>query len=68
VTPLIPIAVGLVALAIGIAILRSFGPRFRVGRILAVAPIVSIAEARGLADGPPRFVAIQGRIDAEGEF
>jgi hypothetical protein len=68
VTPLIPIAVGLVALAIGIAILRSFGPRFRVGRILGVAPVVSIAEARALAEGPPRFVAIQGRIDAEEEF
>jgi hypothetical protein len=68
VTPLIPIAVGLVALAVGITILRSFGPRFRVGRILAVAPLVSIAEARALADGPARFVAIQGRIDAEDEF
>ncbi len=67
-TPLIPIAVGLVALAVGIAILRSFGPRFRVGRILAVAPLVSIADARALAGGPPRFVAIQGRVDAEDEF
>jgi hypothetical protein len=68
VTPLIPIAVGLVALAVGIAILRSFGPGFRVGRILAVAPSVSIAEARALAEGPPRFVAIEGRIDAADEF
>jgi hypothetical protein len=68
VTPLIPIAMGLVALAIGIAILRSFGAGFRVGRILAVAPVVSIAEARELAGGPPRFVAIQGRIDAADEF
>lgn len=67
-TPLIPIAVGLVALAIGIAILRSFGAGFRVGRILAVAPVVSVAEARELAGGPPRFVAIQGRIDAADEF
>ena len=67
-TPLIPIAVGLVALAVGVAILRSFGSGFRVGRILAVAPVVSVAEARGLATGPPRFVAIQGRIDAVDEF
>lgn len=67
-TPLIPIAVGLVALAIGIAILRSFGSGFRVGRILAVAPVVSVAAARELAQGPPRFVAIQGRIDAAEEF
>jgi hypothetical protein len=68
VAPLIPIAVGLVALAVGVALLRSFGPRFRVGRLLAVAPIVTVAEARALADGPPRFVAIQGRIDAADEF
>jgi hypothetical protein len=68
VTPLIPIAVGLVALAVGIAILRSFGSGFRVGRILAVAPVVSVAEARELAAGPPRFVAIRGRIDATDEF
>lgn len=68
VTPLIPIAVGLVALAVGVAILRSFGSGFRVGRILAVAPVVSVAEARELAAGPPRFVAIQGRIDATDEF
>ena len=65
---MIPIAVGLVALAVGVAILRSFGSGFRVGRILAVAPVVSVAEARALAAGPPRFVAIQGRIDAADEF
>ena len=67
-TPLIPIAVGLVALAVGIAILRTFGSGFRVGRLLAVAPVVTVAEARRLAGGPPRFVAIQGRIDAEDDF
>ncbi|HSL76036.1 MAG TPA: hypothetical protein VK867_03755 [Candidatus Limnocylindrales bacterium] len=67
-TPLIPIAVGLVALAVGVAILRSFGSGCRVGRVLAVAPVVSVAEARELAAGPPRFVAIQGRIDAADEF
>jgi hypothetical protein len=68
VTPLLPITVGLVAFALGVAILRSFGMRFRVGQILAVAPVVSIAEARSLAGGPPRYVAIQGRIDAVDEF
>ena len=40
----------------------------RVGRLLAVAPVVSIAEARAFAEGPPRYVAIQGRIDAADEF
>ena len=29
---------------------------------------MSIAEARALAEGPPRYVAIRGRIDAEDEF
>ena len=67
-TPLLPITVGLVAFALGVAILRSFGMRFRVGQILAVAPVVSVAEARSLAAGTPRYVAIQGRIDAADEF
>jgi hypothetical protein len=68
VTPLIPIVVGLVALAIGIAILRTFGPNYRVGRLLAVAPQVTVAQARALATGPARFVAVRGRIDSEAEF
>lgn len=68
VTPLLLILLGLVALAIGIAILRSFGPNYRIGRLLTSTPTVSIAEARALADGPPRYVAVRGRIDAEDEF
>ena len=67
-TPLFPIALGFVALAIGVAILRSFGPNYRVGRLLAVTPVVTVAEARALAAGPPRYVAVRGRIDAEGAF
>ncbi|HEX6868494.1 MAG TPA: hypothetical protein VF119_06795 [Candidatus Limnocylindrales bacterium] len=67
-TPLVPIAVGLALLALGFAILRTFGSRYRVGRLLAATPTVSIAEARALADGPPRYVAIRGRIDALDEF
>jgi hypothetical protein len=68
VTPLALILMGLGALAVGFAILRSFGPRFRVGRLLATTPLVTVAEARELAVGPPRYIAIRGRIDAEGEF
>jgi hypothetical protein len=60
--------VGFVALAIGVAILRSFGPNYRVGRLLAVTPVVTVAEARALAAGPPRYVAVRGRIDAEESF
>lgn len=67
-TPLIPIAIGLVALAIGVAILRTFGDNYRVGRLLAVAPVVPVAHARALAAGPRRFVAVQGRIDAADDF
>jgi hypothetical protein len=68
VTPLFPIVVGLVALAIGTAILRTFGSSYRVGRLLAVAQVVPVAEARELAAGRPVYVAVQGRIDAEDEF
>ena len=68
VTPLIPIAVGLLALAIGVAILRTFGPNYRVGRLLGVAPVVTVAEARELASRRPTFVAVRGRIDSAGEF
>lgn len=67
-TPLIPIAVGLVALAIGVAILRTLGANYRVGRLLAVTPVIPVAHARALAPGPPRFVAVRGRIDATEEF
>ena len=66
--PLIPLVIGLVALAIGVAVLRSFGPRYRIGRLLAATPVVSVGEARELAGGRPRYVAVRGRIDAEDEF
>jgi len=68
VTPLLVIVLGLALLAVGALVLRSFGPRYRVGRLLAATPTVTIAEAIALADGPPRYVAISGRIDAEDEF
>ena len=67
-SPLIPLAAGFLALAIGYLILRSFGPRYRVGRLLASTPAVSIAEARTLAGGPPCYVRIQGRLDSETDF
>jgi hypothetical protein len=68
VTPLVPILLGVALLGAGVLVLRTFGPRYRVGRLLASTPTVSIAEALALADGPARYVAIQGRIDAEDEF
>jgi hypothetical protein len=68
VTPLLPVAAGLVALVVGALVLRGYGPRYRVGRLLASTPIVPVAEARVLAVGPARYIGIRGRIDSEDEF
>ena len=59
---------GLAALVVGALILRTYGPNFRVGRLLATTPEVTVAEARALAQGRPRYVRVNGRIDAEDEF
>ena len=49
--------------------LRSFGPRFRVGRLLATTPTVSVADAVALAARARRGTSgSTGRIDAEDEF
>lgn len=67
--PLILLAAGVVALGVAAAILRSFGSGYRVGRLLAVAPVVSIAEAVRLAEaGASRYVRVEGRIDTESEW
>ncbi len=68
VIPLLFLVLGLVALSAGVLVLRSFGPRYRVGRLLSSTPRVSVAEAIALADGPIRYVAVRGRVDAEDEF
>lgn len=68
VSPLIPVIAGFVALVAGVLILRTYGPRYRVGRLLASTPEVTIAEARAMAAGSPRYVRVRGRIDAETEF
>jgi hypothetical protein len=69
VSPLIPLIAGLAALAAGALVLRTYGPNYRVGRLLASTPSVSVAEARHLAtQGRPRYVRVSGRIDAEDEF
>ena len=63
-TPLLLAAAGVLALVIGSAVLRTFGPRFRVGRLLATTPRVTIAEALELAaSGNRRYVRVDGRID-----
>ena len=66
--PLVPLIAGFVALVAGVLVLRTYGPNYRVGRLLASTPEVSVAEARTLAGGPARYVRVSGRIDAEDEF
>ena len=68
VSPLLPLLVGLVALAAGVIVLRSFGSNYRIGRLLASTPEVTVAEARSLATGGPRYVRVSGRIDSETDF
>jgi hypothetical protein len=69
VAPLILVIASLIAMAAGVITLRSFGPRYRVGRLLATTPRVSVADALAIArDGPARYVRVDGRIDAEDEF
>ena len=67
-SPLLPLVAGLILLAAGILVLRTYGASYRVGRLLASTPVVSIAEARALAGEAPRYVAIEGRIDSETDF
>jgi hypothetical protein len=69
VIPLVLAAAGAVALGIAAAILRGFGPRYRVGRLLAVAPRVTVAEAVRMAEAGERaYVRVDGRIDSTDEF
>jgi hypothetical protein len=68
VSPIVPLIAGLISLAVGVAVLRSYGSNYRVGRLLAAAQVVSIGEARALASGRPRYVAVLGRIDSETDF
>jgi hypothetical protein len=69
VTPLLLLAAGLIAIGAAFLVLRSFGPGFRVGRLLASTPKVSVADAIGIAErGERRYVAIAGRVDSDDEF
>jgi len=69
VTPLLPLAAGLLLLAIAAGILRTFGPRYRVARLLATSPAATpVAEVIELAAGPARYVRVDGRIDSEEAF
>lgn len=68
-TPLLLIAAGAVALVAGVGVLRTFGPGYRIGRLLAATRRVPIEEARSLAEGATRrYVRVDGRIDSTSEF
>ena len=67
--PLVLAVAGVLALAVAGVILRSFGTRYRVGRLLAVAPLVTVGEARRIAEaGQSAYVRVDGRIDSDEEF
>lgn len=67
--PLILVVAGLVALGGGSLILRSFGPGYRVGRLLASTPRATIEEAGTLAaTGTRRYIRVDGRLDSAEDF
>jgi hypothetical protein len=69
VTPLLLGAAGVVALLLGGLVLRSFGASYRVARLLATTPDVTIGQANAIAAaGRKAYVRIRGRIDAKDEF
>jgi hypothetical protein len=69
VSPLLIGALGLGALVAGGLILRTFGAAYRIGRLLATARRVTVAEANGIAaSGRQAYVRVDGRIDADDEF
>lgn len=69
VVPLLVLGLGLALLVAGWLVLRSFGPRLRVGRLLASTPRVSVEQALALADaGTSRYVRVAGRLDSDEPF
>ena len=66
--PLLLAVTALLPLFAAALVLRSFGRGYRVARILAASPEVSIDEAHALAAGPPRFVRVHGRVESDEEF
>jgi hypothetical protein len=55
-------------LAATVILLRSLGPRYRVGRLLASTPVATIDEALELARGRDAYVRVTGRISSDEEF
>lgn len=67
--PLVVVVAGLVALGGGALVLRSFGPGYRVGRLLAATPRATIDQAEAYAAaGARRYVRVDGRLDSAEDF
>lgn len=67
--PLLLVAVGLGLIACGLVLLSRLGRAYRVGRLLAAAPLMPIATAVELArSGEARYVRVHGRITSAEEF
>ena len=67
--PLLLTLAGVLALGAAAWVQRGFGSKVRVGRLLAVVPKVSIADARRIAEsGEARYVRVDGRLDSDQEF
>ncbi|MFO1540352.1 MAG: hypothetical protein ACKOTZ_07880 [Chloroflexota bacterium] len=60
---------GIAALVVALVLLRRVGAAWRVGRLLAVAPVLPLAEVAAAArSGEERLVRIHGRIASDEEF
>ena len=60
---------GIALFVAGALALRSMGSGYRIGRLLAATPMVSIDEAIAMAPaGPTRYVRVSGRISSDEEF
>ena len=67
--PLVVVIAGLIALTGGAVVLRSFGPGYRVGRLLAGTPTATIEQAEALAEaGSSGYVRLEGRLDSADDF
>jgi len=67
VIPLVLALAGLALLSAGWALMRTLGPRTRIGRILASTRIVPVGTAVSLA-GRAAYVGVRGRVDSDAEF
>jgi hypothetical protein len=68
VLPLWLVGLGVVVCLIAGLLLRRVGPAFRIARLLAGAPEVSVAEVATAAAGGQPYVRVHGRIASDEEF